>query len=281
MTTAVRTRPAPATKTGPARRTTVLCLMLAPAVVAATVPTVLADGLLRGPAVMNGSVRGTALVVLVVALPGVLLALRAAGEGSVRAHAVLVGALAYLTYNAMLFAYATPFNELYLAYIVLLALSLWTLVSAFVDPLPRIDPGPRFPVRGVSAFLLTVAVLNAAAWLRVDVPALHQDPPGSLAGTGLTTNPIHVQDLAVWIPAITIVAVQLWRRRPSGMFLAGAALVFWEIEAVGVAVDQWFGHRAAPTSDVATLGGAGLFVAMAALTLLPLTLWLRAAPARP
>jgi hypothetical protein len=52
------------------------------------------------------------------------------------------------------------------------------------------------------------------------------------------------------------------------------------IEAIGVAVDQWSGHRADPTSDVATLAGVGIFVVLAGATLVPLVLWLRAVPSR-
>jgi hypothetical protein len=79
---------------------------------------------------------------------------------------------------------------------------------------------------------------------------------------------------------LAIVAVLLWQRIPSGVVLAGAGLVFWMIEAIGVAVDQWFGHRADPASDVATLAGAVLFVVLAGATLVPLVLWLRAVPPR-
>jgi hypothetical protein len=141
-------------------------------------------------------------------------------------------------------------------------------------------PGARLPARGIATFILTVVALNALAWVQFVVPDLGEHPPGFLDGTGLTTNPIYIQDLAVWLPALAIVAVMLWQRRPSGVFLAGAGLVFWMIEAIGVAVDQWFGHRADPTSDVATLGGVVLFVVLAGATLVPLVLWLRAVPAR-
>jgi hypothetical protein len=201
-------------------------------------------------------------------------------QGSVRGRAALIGALAYLTYNATLLLYATPFNELFLAYVALLGLSLWTLVCALLGPLPLIVPSSRLPARGIAGFILTVVSLNALAWLQFVIPDLGEDPPGFLDGTGLTTNPIYVQDLAVWLPALAIVAVMLWQRRPSGIFLAGAGLIFWMIEAIGVAVDQWFGHRADPASDVATLGGVVLFVALAGATFVPLVLWLRAVPAR-
>jgi len=42
-----------------------------------------------------------------------------------------------------------------------------------------------------------------------------------------------------------------------------------------VAVDQWFGHRADPASDVATLGGAVMFVVLAVATTVPLVAWWR------
>lgn len=260
------------------RRTRGLCAAVAALVVVAAVPTYFVDGILNGTPVMNGSARGTALTMFALALPVLAVGLVTSTRGSVRGRAALIGALGYLTYNATLLVYATPFNELFLAYVALLGLSLWSLVSALLDPQPRLAPDSKLPARGIAAFILTVVALNALAWLRFVVGDLGEDPPGFLDGTGLTTNPIYVQDLAVWLPALAIVAVLLWQRRPSGVFLAGAGLFFWEIEAIGVAVDQWFGHRADPASDVATLGGAVLFVVLAGATLVPLVLWLRAAP---
>jgi hypothetical protein len=265
---------------GVSHRTQRLSAAVAALVVVAAVPTFFVDGILNGTPVMNGSARGTALTMFALALPVLAVGLVTSTRGSVWGRAALLGALAYLTYNATLLVYATPFNELFLAYVALLGFSLWSLVSALLDPRPLLVPGSKLPARGIAAFILTVVALNALAWLRVVVPDLGQDPPGFLEGTGLTTNPIYVQDLAVWLPALAIVAVLLWQRRPSGVFLAGAGLVFWMIEAIGVAVDQWFGHRADPTSDVATLAGVVLFVVLAAATLVPLILWLRAVPAR-
>ncbi|MET8518659.1 hypothetical protein [Nocardioides sp. NPDC004968] len=263
------------------RRTQRLCAAVAALVVVAAVPTFFVDGILNGTPVMNGSARGTALTMFALALPVLAVGLVTSTRGSVRGRAALIGALGYLTYNATLLVYATPFNELFLAYVALLGLSLWSLVSSLLDPLPLLEPDSKLPARSIAAFTLTVVALNALAWLRFVIPDLGEDPPGFLDGTGLTTNPIYVQDLAVWLPALAIVAVLLWQRRPAGVFLAGAGLFFWMVEAIGVAVDQWFGHRADPASDVATLAGVVLFVVLAAATLVPLVLWLRAVPSRP
>lgn len=256
------------------RRTRILCAAVAVLGVLAAVPTFLVEGILNGTPVMNGSARGTALVMATLAAPVLVIGTVMSDRGSARGRAALLGSLAYLTYNATLFVYATPFNELFLVYVALLGLSFWTLVSALVDPRPLLR-ADRLPARGISAFILVVVALNALGWLGFVVPDLGQDPPGFLDGTGLVTNPIYVQDLAFWLPAMAVVAVLLWQRRPAGVLLAGAGLVYWVIEAVGVAVDQWFGHRADPGSDVATSAGVVMFVIVAAVTLVPLLLWLR------
>jgi hypothetical protein len=261
------------------RRTRLLSASVAVLVVVAAVPTFVVDGILNGPPVMNGSARGTALVMVALALPVLVLGMVTSARGTPLGAAALLGALAYLTYNATLLVYATPFNELFLAYVALLGLSFWSMVSALLDPRPPLL-ADALPARGIATFILVVVVLNALAWLRLVVPDLGEDPPGFLAGTGLTTNPIHVQDLAFWLPAMAVVAVLLWQRRPSGVFLAGPGLVFWFIESVGVAVDQWFGHRADPGSDVATSAGVVLFAVLAAATAVPLALWLRAVAGR-
>lgn len=265
----------PAIVAGPSARTRRLAAAVALVIPVAAMPTFFVDDLLNGPPVMNGSARGTALVMTTLALAVLVAGLATATRGSLRGHAALIGALAYVTYNAMLFVYATPFNELFLVYVALLGLAFWTLASALIDPLPRVGAGLHLPARAIAGFILTIAGLNVLAWLRFVVPDLTEYPPGFLEGTGLTTNPIYVQDLALWIPALCIVAVLLWQRRPVGVFLAGAALVFWLLEAIGVAVDQWFGHRAAPDSSVATAGGVVLFVVVALATAVPLALWWR------
>lgn len=266
--------PAAAAAGRPGRRTRVLAWLLVAASLVSALPTLLVDGILRGPAVMNGSARGTALVVLAVAVP-VLVGALLRPVATVRTTAVAAGAVAYLAYNAGLLVHATPFNELFLAYLAMQGLAYASLLSLLLD----VRPGPvsaRLPARGIAAFLLVVVTLNAAGWLAFILPAL-ADPAAAayLEGTGLTTNPIHAQDLAFYLPAVAVVAVLLWQRRAWGGFLAGAVLVFWTIEAVGVAVDQWFGQRADPGSTVATYGGAVMFVVLGLVTLVPLAAWLR------
>jgi len=52
-------------------------------------------------------------------------------------------------------------------------------------------------------------------------------------------------------------------------------LVYGVLEAVGVAVDQWFGYHADPSTSYASLGGVWLFVGLAAVGLIPASVFLR------
>src|SRR4051794_550466 len=98
----------------PGRTATLLSVAAAAAAVVGAGWTVADPGLLRGPAVMNGSARGTAAVLLAVTVPLLLIALSRARAGSRRAVPVWWGALAAMLYNAVLLLLATPFNDAFL-----------------------------------------------------------------------------------------------------------------------------------------------------------------------
>lgn len=246
---------------------------------AAMALTLLVPGILRGTAVMNGSARGTALVLLVVAVPVVLLSMSFAARSSVRAVIAWLGGLAYITYNAVLFVFITPFNRLFLLYVAMLALSTWSVATV----LYRIDLhafrskfAVTMPVRAIAGYLLVIMVLNGGAWLMRIIPALIAGgSPEFLQGTGLTTNPIYVQDLGFWVPLMAVAGIWLWQRRAWGYLLVGILLSFGVIEFFGVGVDQWFGHNADPTSPVASAVFLPVGVVLAAVSLVPVFFYYR------
>jgi hypothetical protein len=125
-------------------------------------------------------------------------------------------------------------------------------------------------VRPIAIYIWVVVALNTLAWLRFDVPGVLEDGfPSYLEGTGMTTNPIHVQDPAFWLPLMAVGAWWLWQGRDRGYVLIGALLTMWLLESVTVAVDQTLGNRANPTSDIATIEGAWLFAVMTVIGLVP------------
>ena len=238
-----------------------------------TVPAVL-----RGTAVMNGSARGTALVVLLAGVPALACSMRLAARGSATALVTWLGSAGFLLYNSLMFVFATPANRLFPLYLAMLALSAWsagavlwqTDVAAFGALFSA-----RTPVRGIAVYMWTVVALNAAAWLARIIPAVTRGgAPGYLRGTGLPVNMVYVQDLALWLPLLAVAAAWLWRRRPRGYLLAGAGLAMWVLESTSIAVDQWYGHAAAPASPVAPGALVPAFAALAAIGLIPVGLLL-------
>jgi hypothetical protein len=245
--------------------------MLACASVVAAWTTLLVPDLLTGPPAMQGSARGTALVVAVGGAPTLWLALRRARSGSLAALAVATGATAYLLYNAVMLVFATPLNRAFPLYEAMLGLAIWSLIGLTVEIFDRAaeltSPAPRW----TAAFVGGVVVLNLAAWLSNLVPALLLDNPRSLLeGTGLTTNPVYVQDLAFWLPALAWVAIGMWKAHPPRTVLGASVLCYWVLEAASVAADQWWGHQADPTSPVVSAGAVPLFLLVGALTVWPL-----------
>jgi hypothetical protein len=250
-----------------------LSAALAMATAASALLSLTFPSVLRGTAVMNGSARGTALVVLLAGVPTLVSSMLLAARGSAAAVITWLGSAGFLLYNSLMFAFATPTNRLFPLYLAMLALSGWS-VGALLRQTDVAAFGALFsartPVRGISVYMWTVVALNAAAWLARIIPAVvHGGLPGYLRGTGLTVNVVYVQDLALWLPLLTVAAAWLWQHRPWGYLLAGAGLVMWVLESISIAVDQWYGHAAAPASPVASSALVPAFAALAAIGLIP------------
>jgi hypothetical protein len=242
--------------------------------------TLFGQDVLRGLPVMNGSARGTALVSLFVAVPLLAISALAVARGAVRPVIAWLGAAAYLLYNAFMFLFMSPFNSLFLAYVAMLGLAFWVVVTV-LRAIDVKDFSKRFavtiPLRPIAAFLAVIAALNALAWLVQIVPATFtSNPPAFLVGTGLSTPAGWVQDLAFWIPLMIVAAAWMWRRMAWGLVLAGALLVFGVLESVGIAVDQWFGHAADPSSTVVAAVMTPVFAVLAAVQMVPLYFYFRA-----
>jgi hypothetical protein len=251
-----------------------LSSVLAAVTVVTCVANLLVTDLLSGPAVMNGSAKGTALVALVVAVPCLAIASSMARTGSVRALVVTTGVTAYLLYSSVMFVFATPFNQAFLLYVAMMGLATWALVGLSlvlwrrVDEL--VDELAASPPRWVPVYMCLVVVLNVTAWLGQVLPAtLDDDPRAWLADTGLTTNPVIAQDLAIWLPVMAWLTWGVWRAHPPSVALASAGLVFWVVESLGIAVDQWWGHQADTSSTWASSGAVVMFGSMALVGLLP------------
>jgi hypothetical protein len=91
-------------------------------------------------------------------------------------------------------------------------------------------PGPAW-------FLIGVATLFALLWLSEIVPnLLAGDPSRSARDWNVPTNPVHVLDLAFFLPAVIISGVLLLRRHPLGYATAAGQLVWLALTCVPILV---------------------------------------------
>ena len=98
-----------------------------------------------------------------------------------------------------------------------------------------------------------------------------------MAGSGLLTSAVSVQDLAFWMPAAVLAEVAMWRRAAHGLLLCGALLSCYVVECLSVAPsDQWWGYRADEHwPDWASLTAVPIFLLLAAITAVPLAFYYR------
>jgi len=135
----------------------------------------------------------------------------------------------------------------------------------------------RLPVRAIGGYLVAIGVAFAALWLGDVVPALASgDVPRSLHGTSLPTNAVQVLDFGFTLPLCIAAGLWLMRRRPWGILLSGMLLVFFTLESISVAVDQWFGHHA---DSLQSLDAVSIFVVLAVVGAVPMLAFLRAVDA--
>jgi hypothetical protein len=259
-----------------------LSIALAASTFAAVVTALLFRGALRGPAVSVGNMQGTALVLLVVTLPVLVASMVLLARGVTVALVFWLGALGSIAYQSVLFLFGIPFNAFFFLYVAMLSLSVWSLaVLAPRIPIAAVAGriGTHAPVRVVAGYLLINAALFLLLWLRATVPAvLSADPPVFLEGTGMTTGPVQIIDLAFTLPLMVIAALGLLRRRSWSFVLTGALLVMLAIETASIGVDQWVGHAADPSSPVASAEMTPIFAVLTVVGLGTLGLFLRPGP---
>jgi hypothetical protein len=143
---------------------------------------------------------------------------------------LLAGALSYSLYSLVLYAFFMHFGPLFLVYTWALGLAFFALVG-LVCSLRAQDVAAWFAAEAPVKPAGTVAVLLGAAyyvvWLSEVLPALASGAaPMSAVEIGFATNPVHVLDLGVVLPAFVVGGVALLRRRPLGYWLAPTMLGF-------------------------------------------------------
>jgi hypothetical protein len=176
---------------------------------------------------------------LVLVAPLVAITAGLAWRGSHVAALLLAGALAYALYSLVLYAFFVHFGPLFPVYTAALGLAFYALVTlafALAADGPAARFGPRAPARTVGAFTAAIGAAFYPLWLAEVVPALASGSiPKSVIEAGLVTNPVHVLDLGVVLPAFVAGGLALFARRPLGWWLGPTMLGFSALMATALA----------------------------------------------
>ena len=141
------------------------------------------------------------------------------------------GVLLYLIYTFIIYCFDVHFNNLFVIYCFTLGLSFYSFIYFLYEETTEsevIEFKNSLPARVVGIYFLIVPCLFYFLWLSEIIPAIIQNTvPKSLVETGLPTNPVHIIDLALFLPGLFIVGILLLRRNPMGILLAPVILTFF------------------------------------------------------
>jgi len=195
----------------------------------------------RETAAWASQAMGQDVVNLAVA-PLLVLCAVLARRGSLRAHLVWLGLLAYTSYAYLLYAGFLHFTGWFPVYVAAFGLSTWLLVAgtSVVGPdhlRPLFDE--RTPRRGIGGVLAGSGLLTGALWLAELVPALLADRvPDGVAEAGQVTNPVWLLDLGLVLPLMVATGVLVWNGSRLGLLLAGPLLAFGAVMSAAIVAMQ-------------------------------------------
>ena len=159
-------------------------------------------------------------------------------RGSVRGRLVAVGALGYLIYSFVTYAFLIVLNVATVLYIAVLGFGVWSFITGFatVDDKETDQLAAGHLYRRLTAgFMLLIAALFALTWLReIEGSVVSGQLPAALAAAGWPMNPVYVLDLGFVIPLVAFSGVRLLRGKPGGARLAVPFLIFLPLLSMSV-----------------------------------------------
>lgn len=190
--------------------------------------------------------------------------------GRKTAMMIWAGANLYFVYTFAIYAFAIHFNELFLVYCINFGLAFYSCVY-FIYWVATTHPQPVTNndklVRITSIFFFFLSIVFYVLWLSVVIPDMKStEVPQSLIDTGLMTNPVHVIDLSIFLPAIFIVAFLLWKKKRLSYLLTPVLLTFL------VLMNLTIGFLHALMFDQGMAGNPSLIYVMVALSVFCLVL---------
>jgi hypothetical protein len=210
---------------------------------------------------------------LLVGLPILLSSMWLARRGVLIGLLCWPGALFYVLYMYIPYVIGVPFNLLFLPYLVLVALSAYTLIGlvASIDgQVVRQRLTGAVPARASGGILTGLAILIIVRQIAVIVTALTSQTPVDTAELSSW-----IADFTLAIPLLLVSGILLWRREALG-YVAGAGLLLG-YGVLALSLIPFFVLQARYTTSPVDVAGIVAVLVMAALCLVPFAFFVRGA----
>jgi hypothetical protein len=219
------------------------------------------------------------LVNVALAGPATVLLAWLAWRGSMRAGLLWTGVLTFTAYNYAIYTMSIHVGPLFLAWVAVLGLTFWSLAGGLraLRPTAVATKLAGAPRRFIGWYLIAIGGVFTALWLADIVPAMADGRvPQGAVDLGLPSNPVHVLDLAIFLPAVIAIGRLVLLRRPAGLMLAPTATVFLVLTGLPILVTPFV---TAARGGVAAWQAAGPVGAITAVGVAVLIALLRRRPA--
>lgn len=150
--------------------------------------------------------------------------------GSVLNASIWCGTLFYVVYAYIIYAFDIHFNRLFYLYCLILGSSFYALVWYYYMKLRHIRAFIKIPIHRswlTGTYFIVLGSVFYIIWLADIIPAimLGQTPP-QLDDFQIPTNPVHVIDLSIVLPAYIITGVMINLKVRSWKLFAPPLLIF-------------------------------------------------------
>ncbi len=179
--------------------------------------------------------QGNDLVTLVLCVPLFAVSTYYAAKGSLRGRLVWTGMVFYFLYTYAMMSFMTAYNQLFLVYVAIYSLSLYTLAASLLTLDVNVvrQSLANAPVRAAAALMILMSLTLTAMWLGTIVPPLMAGETPALLET-YTTMVIQAMDLGILVPLGLIIGYLLLARNAWGYALSSIVLI--KVATYGTAV---------------------------------------------
>ena len=213
----------------------------------------------------------TDLFTLVVGLPLLLGSMWLARRGVLLGLLSWPGVLLYVLYIYLSYAIGVPLKVLFLAYVLLVAVSAYTVIGlvASIDATAvRQRVTGNVPARTAGGVLVVLAVLFTLMNTAQVLEALAVSTPDDLQQVS-----VWIADYAVMAPAWLLGGLMLWQRKPLGYVVGVGLLLLGSMLFVGVIVNLAF--PALYTGSPVDVTGTSVILVMGLICFVPFALFVR------